>query len=139
MLEKVDSGKRKLSLWCDQRGVMAKQAHTKTFNPPNAYDDAMTFAKANGFEDKAVIEKIMEMPFVPPVLPSMPGPEVPMDLQLTDEERAIQIISEMVDLGDNLLPLLDELKGRSTKQLRANMTKLTRVMRDLQQAMRAAL
>jgi len=137
MLEKIDSGKRKLSLWCDQRGVMAKQAHTKTFNPPNAYDDAVTFAKANGFEDRAVIEKIMEMPFVPSVsLPPMLADEsVPM----TDEEQAIYIISEMVDLGDNLLPLLDGLKGRSTKQLRSNMTKLTRVMRDLQVAMRAAL
>jgi hypothetical protein len=138
MLEKIDSGKRKLSLKCDQFGIMARGPHTKTFNPPNAYDDAMAFAKANGFQDKAVIEKIMEMPYVPPVMGSGPIPVLP-DRPLTDEERAIEIAAEMYELGDELIEILAKLRGQSTRPLRSSLTKLGRTLKELTAAMRAAI
>lgn len=138
MLEKIDSGNRKLSLKCDQFGIMARSAHTRTFKAPNAEADAIAFARANGFEDRAVIEVIMEMPYVPPI-PSAPVPELTPERELTDEEQAIEIIAEMIILGESLITILHRMRGRSTKSLRSNLTKLTRMLRNLERATHEAL
>jgi hypothetical protein len=134
MLEKIDTGERKLLVNCDQLGVMAAGPHKKTFKGPDATAAALAFAKANGFEDRAVIEKVMKMPEVPVIEgPSEPPQVTPVEVPI------IATADRMIALADEFIELLANRKGSSTKAQRRKFTELGHILDDVKAAMQDAI
>lgn len=135
MLEKIDTGERKLLVNCDQLGVMAASPHKKTFKGPDATAAALAFAKANGFEDRAVIEKVMKMPEVPAV----EGPPFTHMSVTANDDEIIAVADGMISQANALLDLLSDKKSASTKAQRRKFTELGHILDDVKAAMQDAI
>lgn len=112
MLEKIDTGHRKVLATCDLYKVMAAQPHHKIFKGPYADKEAETYVESRGLGSRAVIEAVMELPRT--VLPAgVPLAELP---QLSDEnEEVLQLTSMLIKaLKRKTTPDSNKLKGKYT-------------------------
>lgn len=62
MLDKIDTGKRRLLVPCDMMNIMAVRPHYKEFKGPQAQLEAELFMNARHLQERGYIEKVMELP-----------------------------------------------------------------------------
>lgn len=120
MLEKIDTGDRKVLITCDLYGLVATQPHHKTFKGSYAEEEAETYVKSRGLQDRSVIEAVMVLPRT--VLPDIPQAELP---HIGSDENA-----EVLMLTNALIRVLQQKTTRDTARVKRNYAELHKLLSE---------